>query len=666
MAQITALSGIKLHAVGQFSGVNENPAGDTNLKAGEAAEMRNFKISREGVLQLRPGTKTVMTLASAPVRSIWNGFVGGVAYTVAACDDKVWSVDLISGTAAEIGAFETSEDVSFLGYEEKLYMLGGSAYKVWDGETLSTVEGYRPLVAVSVVPAGGGTALERVNMLNGLRRVWFSPDGESTEYQLPETDIDSVDYIENLVTGIHYTASEDYTVDTYTGFVTFSDTEETETFTGNGSTTTYTLTRENRNVTGITVDGTAETSYTYSMVDRTVTLDSAPSSGAVIEITAIACPVSGTNTLEIGYTYPINYRADIEAMRYFETYNGTTDNRVFIYGDGTNKVYYSDLDYNGQARADYFPDLNIVHIGDANTPITDLIRHYDRLLAFKLDSAYSLSYDTVTLSDSSVTAGFYVKTVNKRIGNCACGQTRLVVNYPRTIDGRSVYEWRPTSSSGNITADQRNANLVSERIEQTLQGFSLPDTKTFVDKFGHEYYAMYGGTAVVHNYEADAWYIYTGFDPTCLLSLDGTLYGGTPDGRLVHVSRDYQSDDGTAIDALWRSGSMTFGADWARKYLTAVFLTMKPESNACLGVTLKTNEKSDYESKTVSYSLSTFSSVTFKHWSFGVNRQPQTRRVKFRARKFTYLQLILTSNTDWSTASVLAVDFKVHQIGEVK
>jgi hypothetical protein len=194
----------------------------------------------------------------------------------------------------------------------------------------------------------------------------------------------------------------------------------------------------------------------------------------------------------------------------------------------------------------------------------------------------------------------------------------------------------------------------------------VPDVTTYVDKYNHEYYLMHDGTAVVHNYDADAWYVYKGFAPTCLLSVDGELYGGTPDGRFLRISRDYQNDDGTAIDALWRSGSMTFGAEWARKYLAAVFLTMKPEPYACISMTLRTNDRSDYETKTVSYSLSTFSGVSFRHWSFGTNRQPQTRRVRLKARKFAYLQLVLSSCTDWSTATVRSADFRGHNVGDVR
>lgn len=55
-------------------------------------------------------------------------------------------------------------------------------------------------------------------------------------------------------------------------------------------------------------------------------------------------------------------------------------------------------------RADYFPELAVAHVGDSNTPLTAMIRHYDRLLAFKLDSAWSISYSAITLADGSVTA----------------------------------------------------------------------------------------------------------------------------------------------------------------------------------------------------------------------------------------------------------------------
>ena len=230
----------------------------------------------------------------------------------------------------------------------------------------------------------------------------------------------------------------------------------------------------------------------------------------------------GTNSIEVGWTVYGDTAEEILAMRYAELYNGSQDTRVFIYGDGTNRAFYSGIDFDGAPRADYFPDLNVAHVGDENTPITAMIRHYDRLLCFKLDSAWSIGYSQLTLADGTVTAGFYVSPVNRSVGNCAPGQAVLVENRPRTLDGRSVVEWKSTSSSGNINGDERNAERISQRVEETIRSFDLSSAKTFYDKYAHEYYVIgTDGTALVHGIDADAWYVYTNFDARCPHKLHG-------------------------------------------------------------------------------------------------------------------------------------------------
>ena len=65
MAQITSSNDIQVLKIRQFLGLNENPDGDTKIKNGEMSKMRNFRITREKHLQLRPGTKTVLNLKTA-------------------------------------------------------------------------------------------------------------------------------------------------------------------------------------------------------------------------------------------------------------------------------------------------------------------------------------------------------------------------------------------------------------------------------------------------------------------------------------------------------------------------------------------------------------------------------------------------------------------------
>ena len=61
MASISGSTGEKTFTLKAFLGLHQNPDGDTKLKFGEAAAMRNFRITREGNLQKRPGTRTLAT-----------------------------------------------------------------------------------------------------------------------------------------------------------------------------------------------------------------------------------------------------------------------------------------------------------------------------------------------------------------------------------------------------------------------------------------------------------------------------------------------------------------------------------------------------------------------------------------------------------------------------
>lgn len=522
------------------------------------------------------------------VRGLWSGFVAGQEVLCAACNGYLWQLSRGedgSWSKTACGTIDTDEDVFMFGFSDSLYLLNGSQYRVWNGTALTDVGGYRPLVAVSVPPEGGGTTLEQVNKLTGARRVRVSPDGTATVFHLPEQNLASVDYVQ-------YVAS-----------------------------------------------GTDITSYDVSLTDGTVTIAPAPA--------------EGTNSIEIGYSVAGDTAGEIRAMRYAELYNGSQDTRVFVYGDGTNRCFYSGIDYDGLPRADYFPDLNVAHVGDENTAITAMIRHYDRLLCFKLDSAWAIGYSQVTLADGTVTAGFYVSPVNRSVGNCAPGQAVLVENRPRTLDGRSVVEWKSTSSSGNINGDERNAERVSQRVDETIRTFDLATAKTFYDKYAHEYYVIGAdGTALVHGIDADAWYVYTNFAAKCLINYMDELYFGTSDGYLRHFSTQYFSDEGEAIDAYWESGSMPFAADFRRKYSAMLWVGIRPDDNGYLEVSAKTDRKTDF----AVYSFSTADAA----------QVPEMNRIKLKAKKFTYYNLILANNTSDRTATVVSVDIRVRGTGYVR
>ena len=76
MASIEATSGDSVMRISRFLGLNENPDGDTAIKVGEMAEMRNFRITQGDHLQKRPGTKAKLnldTLAKAIPNTAYTG-----------------------------------------------------------------------------------------------------------------------------------------------------------------------------------------------------------------------------------------------------------------------------------------------------------------------------------------------------------------------------------------------------------------------------------------------------------------------------------------------------------------------------------------------------------------------------------------------------------------
>lgn len=615
MAQIKGTDNSSILKIQAFLGLNENPDGDTTLKVGEMAEMRNFRITQDKHLQIRPGSKTLLSLADAlsslgqgntqdgaetRVYGVWRGIAGASEHILASFGGHIWDIDTKNSAAKDKGSAPMGE-VSFFGFGGKVYLLGGGEYKSWDGGTdtaFATVEGYVPLLQTATTPKGEGTLVENVNRLTGKRRVQFSPDGTATVFQLPEKDINEVSSVKS--------------------------------------------------------GGEPVTNCTMDLENGTVTFP--------------AAPAAGTNTVEIEYRKGDGARSEVTGMKYSELFNGATDTRVFLYGDGTNRAVYSGVPFaTGRASAEYFPDLYEMTVGESNTPLTALVRHYSRLMAFKTDSAWAILQGEIGLADGGSTAAFYVQPVNRQFGNEAPGQVRLLENNPLTMDAGSVYQWRSGSSYASyISNNENNAKRISDRVASTLKGFDLKKVLTANIKADHEFWFLHGTRALILNYANDSWYLYDGLPFSRIVEHEGTVIGFSDDGAVVEFSQKYRSDNGAPIDCYAATGAMDFDKDWLLKYSPMIFVAMQPASNARIKVTVETNRRSDYPEKTVAYSLVTFLHVDFNHFSFATNRKPQVKKVKMKVKKATFYRLIFKSNSASATATVIETDIRLRYAGNVK
>lgn len=111
----------------------------------------------------------------------------------------------------------------FFVYANLLYIKDGTSYLVYDGTTVKEVEGYIPRTSMSRSPNSGGTTLEDVNLLTGIRKNSFVADGESTEYFLDAQNLDS-DYAPKV--WINDVEVSGYETDYETGKITFTTAPE--------------------------------------------------------------------------------------------------------------------------------------------------------------------------------------------------------------------------------------------------------------------------------------------------------------------------------------------------------------------------------------------------------------------------------------------------------
>jgi hypothetical protein len=617
MATINASTNEKIVSIRAFLGMHENPDGDNKIKLGEAAVCRNFRITESGNLKKRPGTTLKYRLGTSEVKGMWHGEVNKHEIFVVACAGHLWML-MDNGEMVDepdsVGEISTTNDVHMFGFDEKMWVLNGENYFVlyyddteaeagsgipigWTFQCVTSgTYGYRPLVAIAVPPDGGGTLLEQINKLNGYRRCWISPDGAKKTFYLPDkyaTGLMSIDWVHDLSTSPPTPLQEgiDYDINIENGTVTFR---------------------------------------------------------------WEAAPAAIPNSFEIAWTVRYNYAPTVGAMRYSETYAGTQDSRVFLYGNGTNHAFYSGLDYDGNPRGDYFPDLNQVDVGDANTPITAMIRHYTKLMAYKPNACFSIDYGVVTLADSLLTPAFYATPLNKTIGNVPLGQVQLVLNAPRTLSDGNLFEWRNGAAySANISMDERQAKRLSDRIFKTLRGMDFTKVHCYDDNHHMEYYIVDDdGNALVHNYMVDAWYYYTGVDARLVLEVNGNVYIGTKSGKVLLLDEEAFSDEGEEIDCKWESGSLDFGAGYMRKYSALMWVGVKSEPNNAVMVTAKTDR-----------SIQNTEVIVDPDYE---NDLPKVKRCKVKVKKFVYYKLLFSSKSDDTTCTVVDTEIKVRYASQAK
>lgn len=614
----------RMFSVDKFLGLNQSGDGDTELKMGEASLMVNFTVTDGMNLASRPGVLPApFDGARAPgqLLAVWAGYVGTA--------ERIVLVELSGGTdritvygrdpAGTVAPLSTQSgllaltapvNVQVFSFSGDVYIFTPGKFAVLGASDAFTVAApYVPLVIAGASPSGGGTELEKSNLLSPRRRVDYSADGTSTAYVLPA---------------------------------------------------------EAASVVSVAVDNAVLPSPgSFDAASHTFNFTSAPA--------------KGVGNVEI--TYSVSEEAfapglaQITACTLHEEFNGSTDTRLFLSGDGSNRCYYSGVTQGGAPSALYFPALNEIAVDVSGSAVTAMVRHYSRLLVFKPDGTFAITYEPVTLADGSVTAGFYLRPVNRDYGNSAPGQVRTVSNYPRSFTASALYEWRVTSS---YYRDERYAIRISDPVRTAIARADPKRLLAWDDDADKTYYIFLNdtlGTVLVNRYglgKSGLWTVYRSGafrDVTHAFTFASTFYF-VSGGRILHFSESALYDNyagvSVPIDAAWESGFMAFGADFLKKYASSIYVSVLPQSNSSLSVTAETDRKSSYTEKTVSKNIFTFSTLRFSNLTFRTKQSPTISRVRLKVKKFVYYKLKFSVSQPGTRAVVLGFDMEVRYGAKAK
>ncbi len=145
--------------------------------------------------------------------------------------------DIVAGDNLYLSFVEgviTKEDALFVGmnarrsasfiFNNRLYLIDGKNYLVYDGETLKSVldDAYIPTTYINIVPSGenadSGKENEQRNILQPKFKHTFIADGETTEFFMNEEELDEISEIK-----VYGEVVDNYKVDLEKGKVTFNE-----------------------------------------------------------------------------------------------------------------------------------------------------------------------------------------------------------------------------------------------------------------------------------------------------------------------------------------------------------------------------------------------------------------------------------------------------------
>lgn len=380
------------------------------------------------------------------------------------------------------------------------------------------------------------------------------------------------------------------------------------------------------------------------------------------KVTFSTAPTQGVDNVDVYWTKTDTNRNLILKNKYFQKYGLANDTRVFLYGneEAKNRIYFSDL-ASGVPSVEYFPATNFLDIGSSNEYVTDISRQYDRLIISKETETYYSTYEAITDSTGQSIITFPVYPLNSSHGMVAKGQGQLLDNYVTTIDS-SIVMWTNTN-----TKDERNAEIISQRVQEWLNEKDLTKAKTLDYQELKEYWLAVDNEIMIYNYGNSTFYLLEiPHKITSLTSYQGIIYFGTEDGKIMKFNEDTTTYDGEIIEAIWESGFYDFEVEYKRKTMRILWITLKPYSNTSLVINYTSDRETGTDEKEISASYFSYVFLNYGNFTYNTNQVIKPYRIKLKAKKFAFLKLILSNKKEDEKVTINSIAIQKSYGGNVK
>ena len=460
---------------------------------------------------------------------------------------------------------------AFFHWEDKLYILDGSHYLVYDGVQAKEVDGFIPTTVIGREPSGGGTLFEAVNLLQPKRINSFVSDGTATEFLLDSMGIDTAE-VTVWVDGEEKSEGEGYTVDREAGKVIFTqapaDSEGLDSVT----------IRFSKTVAG----------YRERICKCTIAGSFGLGSDSRVFLTG-------------NPEYPnTDWQSGLYDPTYFPDTGYTrlgSENTAIM---GYLKQYDSMIVVKEQADDEtglFIRSAELTENSEAIFPVKEGIAGMGAVSPYAFGT---LAGDPVFLSPGGV-----------------YGLDTNAVTQQRSVQLRSFF----------INPRLTRESSLGEAVGAVWGQFYV------VCVNGHAYVA--NGSQTNENpmggrgYE---WYYWTDIPARVLREHDGRLYFGTDDGKVMVFSGEY-ADDGQAIDAIWTTPLLDGGNFMQEKNISrrGTGILTKPYARSSGEIFFSTEKSLMQVTRQYTMDLMDFDDVDFNRFSFTMQDNP---RVQISPKKF--------------------------------